>query len=235
MKPIRLLSVVCLVASMAIGYPVTYTFEITHGSLTIDVSPDGLLTPDPVEVAVGGTFAMTINTSNNQIGEGGSFIVQNANIRNTEQVVLSIASWMGGGTATVPVGSAGVLGFNPVTPGQIPAGGAATIETDVYVQGQVIISGNPLGSGTYSTSQWLNEAYSVDVTFNPIPVQVGQPFNVTLGGTFGYTIYIPDIGGGPELGQTLDVEARMIPEPALGGIIAMGVGGAGTWLRRRVR
>jgi len=233
MRPLTVFGAVCLVVSITMAYPVTYTFEITHGSLGIDILPDGLLTPDPVEVPVGGTFTMTINTSDNQIGEGDSFVLQNANIRNTEQVVLNITPFLGGGTATFPVGSAGVLGFNPVAPGQMPAGGAATIDTDVYVQGQVIVAGNPMANGTYSASQWLNETFTIDVTFNPIPVQVGQPFNVTLGGTFSYTVYIPDINGGPELGQTLEVEARMIPEPALGGIIAMGVGGAGMRLRRR--
>ena len=51
----------------------------------------------------------------------------------------------------------------------------------------------------------------------------------------GYAVGIPDISMTITLDLIFSVEgtAHVVPDPALGGLTALGLGGAGAWLRRR--
>jgi len=223
MRPLVLMGIVCLLATTASADPVTYTFEVIDGSIAVGVG--GL---DPVAVPIAGTFTMTVYASDGIIGESDTFLLGSADLYNDGLVVVGIPQLV---TAEVQPGSFHLLDFAPDSAAHIPANGEAVTNTDVYVDVTAILTGAV--DMTFATSGWLGESRPLDVTFSSLPVPTTDTFVISLGGTFMFDTYIPDIYQSVTFDQVIDIQARVIPDPSLIGLTALGVAGASAWLRRR--
>ena len=216
-------AVLCLLAASASASPVLYTFEVIDGSITLNL---GVITP--VTVPMAGTFAMTVYASDGIIGESDTFLLGDANLYNDELVELAFRGLV---TVTVQPGGANLLDFAPDSAAHIPANGEATIDTDVYVDLTAVLTGAV--DMTFTTSRWLSDSVPVDVTFDSLPVSVSDMFTVSLGGTWTYRNWIPELQMSITIDQIVDIQARVIPDPGLTGLVALGVAGASAWLRGR--
>jgi len=229
MRLLGVMGVLCFAAVPAYGAAVPLDFDIVAGSLTIDTSPDGIASPDPVTALVDGTFGMVIYASDGHIGESDTFILTGSHMGNSEALELSL---MGLATAKVGIQSAVFKDFAPVAPGHIGPGGIGVIETDSYLELVVIVTG--LLNTTLDTRMWAGEPlpYIVSITTS---AEVTDIVTVAIGGTFGFEIGVTAITQTLTLDLIVDIvgTAHYPPEPALGGLCALGVAGAGTWLRRR--
>ena len=216
-------AVLCFLAASAPASPVLYTFEVIDGSITIDLGAIG-----PATVPMAGTFAMTVYASDGIIGESDTFLLDNANLYNDGLVELGFAGIV---TVAVQPGSLSLLDFAPDSAAHIPANGEATIDTDVYVDLTAVLTGAV--DMTFTTSRWLSDSVPVDVTFDSLPVSVSDMFTVSLGGTWTYRNWIPELQMSITIDQIVDIQARVIPDPGLTGFVTLCIGGAGAWLRRR--
>jgi len=229
MRPLRAMGVLCFAAAPVIGDEIALTFDIISGSLTMDVSPDGWATPDSVSGAMDGTFGVAIYASDGHIGESDTFVLTQSAMTNTEALDLTILGLM---TANIYPGSAVFMDFAPVAPGHLGAGGAGTISTDVYAEILVSITG--LASTPLESNTWAGEPLDFDVIITT-SARMSDTVAVNLHGTFGVKIW----STGAEATFTLDLiidvtgTAHYPPEPALSGLCALGIAGAGSWLRRR--
>jgi len=222
--------VLCVVAAPTFADAVTYTFDVTSGSMLLDMSPDGVMSPDPASSGIGGTFAVTIYQSNGHIGESDTFMLQDAGLYNTDLISVSIMSIA---TAHVYPGSAQFLDFAPDGPDHIGPGGVAAVETDVFVDIAVTVEGT-IGSSGFWTSGWAGRLLPFDMSFTTSQSE-SDVLVVTVGGTFSYEIGVTAVS------QTLTLDlivnavgtAHVVPDPALGGLSALGLIGGGAWLRRR--
>ncbi len=221
----------CVVAAPVLGDGVDYTFEIVAGTMTADISPDGIASPDPATVWAGGTFGMTIYQQNeSHVGASDTFVLGAADIYNTQQVELSL---MGLSTAYIAAGSARFRDFAPTRPGHIESGGPAAIETDVYAHLVLLFTG--LMDSTMDTRRWSREGALMFPLTISTSVQGSDVLAVNLGAT--YVCWY----GNDEMTQTLTLDfrvdivgtAHVAPDPALGGLTMLGIGGAAVWLRRR--
>jgi hypothetical protein len=93
-----------------------------------------------------------------------------------------------------------------------------------------------LTTTTFSTKTWAHTHFPFYAKFTTSAPQ-SEVVNAWLFGTYGYMIGISDIGLTVTLDMILDIQgtAHAAPDPALGGLAALGLGGAGAWLRRRRR
>jgi hypothetical protein len=111
-------------------------------------------------------------------------------------------------------------------------GGVQVAPTDVYVEATVLVTGAM--TTTYSTKTWAGMLLPFNFL---ITTSVMRSDIVTAGlsGTFFYVVPIPEISMTISLDLIVNVEgtAHVVPDPALGGLTAMGLAGAGVWLRRR--
>jgi len=225
-----MLGVMCFAVAPAFGGTVNYTFEVVSGSVALDVSPDGVATPDPVTASVAGTFGVTIYQQGEMhIGASDTFTVGAANIYNTAPLHLTL---MGLATADILPGGVAFKEFAPVAPGHIPPGGQAMIETDVYVEVLAFVTG--LLNTTLDTQTWAGEVLAFPLTITT-SVQGSGIATATLGGSFGYEIGVTAITQTLTLDLIISIvgTAHVVPDPALGGLTALGLGGAATWIRRR--
>lgn len=229
MKAAVLTGVLCSVAAPAMGAAWMWDFDIVAGSLTVDMSPDGVATPDPVTVSMAGTFGMVIYASDGHIGQSDTFILRDSLAYNTEEVELSL---MGLATARIGICSALFRDFAPVAPGHIGPGGISVISTDAYAEALVIVSG--LVNTTLDTQTWAGVPLDFTVTVNS-SAEMYDIVTVNIHGTFGYEVGMTGITLTLTLDLIVDVlgTVHWLPEPTLAGLVAMGLGGAGTWLRRR--
>jgi MYXO-CTERM domain-containing protein len=174
-----------------------------------------------------GTFAVTVNQSNGHIGVGDGFTLENAGLSNTSKLALGLA---GLATATLNVNSARFLDFAPAGPGAV--GGVVVTPTDVYLEVTAIVTG--LLNTTLQTKIWANSLLPFTLSISTSAAESGIATAV-LGGTFGYQIGVTDISLTLTLDLIVSIEgtAHVVPDPALGGLTALGLGGAGAWLRRR--
>ncbi len=235
MKGSVVVGVVCLTALPVLAGPVNYTFEVSSGSFSIDVLPDNFVTPDPVDVPLGGTFAITIYDDDGQLGPGDTFTLGAANIYNAEQKVLSFVAYAG--TATFPAGGTKIVGFDTDTPGQISEGPIGTIDPDVHVVSDLVVAGITDPWYCWMNGYWYYETWSrLEVETFTIAFQVDQgiPVGVTLDGEFTYTYRMGGLDVG-QIGQSVQLQGFVIPEPGSVGLIALAVGAAATRLRRRIR
>jgi len=219
----------CVAVTPALADPVTYTFDVTSGTLSIDISPNGIASPDPLTKPMAGTFAVTIYQSNGHVGPSDTFILEDAGLTNTEQFYISL---MGLARATVDPGSAQFLDFAPTGPSHIGPDGTAVVDTDAYVELTVPITG--LLNTTLTTAIWAGQPRPFDMTFTTS----GEPSNVLtvgLAGTFSYQVGVTAITQTITLDLIIDVvgTAHIVPDPALGGLSALGIAGAAAWLHRR--
>ena len=220
----------CVVAAPAFGEGVNYTFEVVSGTMTADMSPDGTFSPDPVTVWAAGTFGMTIyQQSEAHVGASDTFVLGAADIYNTQEIQMTS---MGLATAQISVGSARFRDFAPTGPAHIAPGGAAAIETDVYANLVIIYTG--LLNTTLDTRAWSEELLTFPLTIST-SVQGSDILTVNLGATFAYVISTEATTQTLTLDLRIDIvgTAHVAPDPALGGLTALGIGGAAVWLRRR--
>jgi len=219
----------CFAVTPVIGNVVNFEFDIVAGSLTVDVSPDGVATPDPVTVNMAGTFGVTIYASDGHIGESDTFVLTQSDMYNTETVELTL---MGLATVNIYPGSAAFLDFAPVAPGHLGPGGVGAISTDAYLEALVIVTG--LLDTPLDTRTWAGVPLDFGVIITT-SARMSDTVVVNIHGTFGYEIGVTAITQTLTLDLIVDVTgtAHYPPEPALGGLCALGVAGAGSWLRRR--
>ncbi|MBN1344136.1 MAG: PEP-CTERM sorting domain-containing protein [Phycisphaerae bacterium] len=215
------IGVLCLAAAGASADSTTYVFQVESGSFSIDVTPENFVSPDPVTTAVGGTFAMTISSDDDEVGASDTFTLGNADIYNTDQHVLNILTL--GGTATFPVGSARIKTFLPSSPGHLDADGVGAIDTDIYVKAYLIVAGTQWG---WWDGTWTEDTWSVDVETFQVDLDIvdGVPLAVTLSGIFHYHWRF---GGGAALadcGQEVVLQGILVPEPATIGLFAVAAG-----------
>jgi len=226
--------VVCLAALPVLAGPVTYTFEVTSGAFSIDILPDNFVTPDPVDVPLAGTFAITVYDDDGQLGSGDTFTLGGANIYNAEERVFAFVGYSG--TATFPVGGAKIVEFDTDTPGEIFDGPIGTIDPDVHVVADLIVAGITEPWRSWMNGYWYYETWSrLDVeTFTiTFEVEQGIPVGVTLDGEFTYTYTLGGLDLG-EFSQGVQLQGMIVPEPGSAGLVALAVAAAATALRRRV-
>ncbi len=221
--------VLCVAVAPALADPVTYTFNVTSGTLSMDTSPDGAVEPDPLTGALAGTFALTVYQSNGHIGESGTFILEDAALTNTELLDFSL---MGLGRCSIYPDSTRFLDFAPSSPGHIGSSGTAVVDTDAYVEFTVLITGTL--NTTLTTANWAGEPRPLDMTFTTSGTS-SDVLTVGLAGTlFSYDIGVRAITTTITFDLIIDVvgTAHIVPSPALGGLSALGLAGAAAWLRR---
>jgi hypothetical protein len=224
MRLLGILGVLCLIATPVLGNAVTYTFNTTAGSVAVNVAGQG-----STASGLAGTFSAVIYQSNGHIGASDTFILSHSYLVNTSTMKLSLA---GLATAAFYPQSARFLDF-AAQPGHIPGNLIpAVANTDVYVEATVFVTG--LTTTTFSTKTWAKTSLPFLVAFQT-STHESDIFMGMIGGTFGYQIGISDIGLTITLDLVVNIEgtAHAVPDPALGGLTALGLGGAGAWLRRR--
>lgn len=214
----------CVATCPALADPVTYTFDVVGGQITMAEQTLGYTVS-----GVAGTFALTIYQSNGHVGESDTFILEDAALTNTDLLYMSIG---GIARSSVNPGSMQLLDFAPDGPGHIGPGGLSAVDTDAFVSATAIITG--AFNTTWSTAAWAGELVPFDLTF-ATSVTASDALTVGLAGTYSWVL------GVAELNMTLTIDliieavgtAHVVPDPAFGGLTAMGLAGAGIWLRRR--
>jgi hypothetical protein len=211
-------------AAPVLAGPVLYTFNVTAGSVQLNIEGQG-----STGGGLAGTFGVLIYQSDCHIGASDTYLLDHAYLVNTSTMKLSLA---GLATATLNLQSARFLDFAMAAPGHIPPGGVGIAPTDVYVEASVLVTG--LTTTTFSTKTWAGTLlpFNFAITTSATRSEIAA---AAISGTFGYEIGISDIGLTITLDLIVNVEgtAHVVPDPALGGLTAMGLAGAGAWLRRR--
>jgi hypothetical protein len=204
--------------------PVTYTFDVVAGGFVIDLEGVG-----STGSGLAGTFAVTIYQSDCHIGVSDTFIMEDAFLYNSEPIALGIA---GIATANVDILSARFVDFMPDGPDHIGAGGVAHVDTDVAVEVTAIVTGAFLTTFQTATSAGMLLPFELMFSTSGLRSDI---IEVSLGFVYGWEIGIPDISMTITLDLIIDAvgTAHVVPDPALGGLTALGLGGAGAWLRRR--
>lgn len=225
MKLTGILGVLCLVAAPVMGNAVTYTFNSTSGGVTLSLVGQG-----STSGGLTGTFAVTIFQSNGHVGASDTFLLENAGLTNTSTLKLGLA---GLATATLNPNGARFLDFSPAGASHIGGNLIPAVQnTDVYVEVTAFVTG--LLTTTLQTKVWANSLLPFQLAFTTSgresDIIIGR-----LGGTFGYQIGVTDVSLTLTLDLIVNIEgtAHVVPDPALGGLTALGLGGAGAWLRRR--
>jgi hypothetical protein len=223
MRLIGVLGVLCFAAAPVLGGPVAYTFDVVAGGVDLNSSIGS------TSSGMDGTFAVTIYQSDCHIGESDTFILENAYLYNTDTLQLVLA---GVATASLHMNSARFMDFAPAEPGHIGPGGQSVVPTDVYVEVTAIVTG--AFNTTFDTATWAGTLLPFDVGITT-SVERSDVVTASLALFFPYEIGIPDISQTITLDLIVDVvgTAHVVPDPALGGLTALGLGGAGAWLRRR--
>ena len=224
MRVAGILGVLCFAAAPVLASPVTYTFDLTSGMLDIGIEGIGSTTS-----GLDGTFAVTIYQSNCHIGESDTFIVEDAFLYNTESVLLAIGGLV---TAHVDVLSARFVDFMPDGCDHIGPGGVASVDTDVAVEVTAVVTGGYSVTFQTATSSGMLLPFTISFTTSGLRSDI---VTAGIGFTYGWEIGIPDITLTITLDLVIDAvgTAHVVPDPALGGLTALGLGGAGAWLRRR--
>jgi hypothetical protein len=204
--------------------PVDYTFDVTAGQLTLEIVGVG-----STATGMSGTFGMTLYQSDGHIGESDSFVLGAAALTNTDHAKLSIA---GLATANVLPGSAQFLEFIQPDASHIGAGGVSTVMTDAFLNATVLVSGALKTTFLTSTNAGILLPLDVAITTS---ANVSDIATASIAINFPYEIGIADISITLTLDLIVNVTgtAHVAPDPALGGLTALGLGGAGAWLRRR--
>jgi hypothetical protein len=224
MRLLGILGVLCILAVPTYGGAVSYTFNTTAGSVQLNVSGQG-----STGGALAGTFSAVIAQSNGHIGQGDTFTLEHSGLQNLGTLKLSLA---GLATASIFPGSARFLDF-AAGPGTIAGNLVPNLApTDVYVEATVLVTG--LTTTTFSTKTWAGTTLPFMAAFQT-STHESDIFIGSLSGTFGYEVGISDVGLTITLDLIVNIEgtAHAVPDPALGGLTALGLGGAGAWLRRR--
>jgi MYXO-CTERM domain-containing protein len=203
--------------------PVTYVFDVVSGGIDLETT----LGNDDSGIA--GTFAVTINQSDCHIGTSDTVILEGASMWNTEEMIIGIK-----GLATVHLTplSARFLDFAQPEAGHIGPGGVAAVESDIYVAVTAIVTG--AFNTTFSTETWAGTLLPFSLTVSTSAYR-SDALTANLAIEFPYEIGVADISQTITLDLIVDVigTAHVVPDPAFGGLTALGLGAAGAWLRRR--
>jgi hypothetical protein len=230
MKISRLACLTVLLALPAQAAFVSYTFDVTAGTLVWDwvgvQSTSGGMT---------GTFAVTVDDQDGHLGESDTFVLEDADLTNSTHLAISIS---GLATAhlypgTIP-GTNGVhfLDFLPVAPAHIASGGTATVDSDVYLTMFADVSG--MFNTPFYTHTWADTNLPIHMSFST-SVSQSDTLVATMAFVRSWVLGVPDIQVTMTLDFIVNVEgtAHMVPEPALAGTVAVGITSAGIWVRCR--
>ncbi len=218
MRAAMVVGVLCAVVVPAVGDPTTYVYQVTEGTVSLDVEPDYIITPDPVVIPLGGTFSVTIDDVGGSVGEGDTFELADADLFNAEEAVADLV--FATGTVTAPAGYLFISDFSSISPGQIDALGAGTTVTDVYGGGIVFVDSSFWTGWTWDAT-WSEQPETWSLAFDIVG---GVPVGVTVEGGFTYDVPIHDLGGSVGMGQGVAFTAVLIPEPATCGLIVLALG-----------
>jgi len=215
---------VCLLAAPVMAGPVAYDFDVVAGSIFLNIEDVG-----STNAGMDGSFGIVIYQSDCHIGESDTFLLDASALYNTGDVQLSL---LGLATANVLTASARILDFAMPDPGHIGPGGVANVMTDSYLEATVLVSG--AFTTTFTTATWAGVLLPVSVGITT-SVERSDIASASIGIVFPYEVGIPDLGFTLTLDLIIQVvgTAHVVPDPALGGLTALGLGGAGAWLRRR--
>ncbi len=231
-RSIGVLGVLCLAVVPSFGDPVEYTFDVISQDSYI-----GLTIQDcgSTIMSTTGLLTVSIYQSDGHIESSDTLLLTDLDIDNTETGKVGVGLFW---TANIDIGDLWLLEFieDANYPAHIGEGG--TFTADAGVVGVVILRVTGYSSTTlvaYVSSGWLSGvdgaittsgetsdtiAMTLDFWVTSIPVEWTLAVTTTL--------WI-------DLDVHLEATAHQTPDPALGGLIALGLGGAGTWLRRRRR
>ena len=233
MRSATALGILCLAGTPVFAQPWSLTFEVTSGTMLLDLGPAGAWDPDPAgPVGVAGTFSMTIyDEGNGCIGNSDTFVLDDCDLASTEQLRSVLANT---GTVTIKPGSARFSDFEPTMPGHIDNGTSA-IDTDVYIEFTLFQTGE--WWSTYSTASWYGQGLPFNLTFAPSTSASGSDtLTVTLSGHYPHVIPVAALAATMTLDFIVDVTATAhVPEPGLSALVVSGLVGTGAWLRRRRR
>jgi hypothetical protein len=206
---------------------VYYEFDVVAG--TIDLSIEGV---GSTGSGMDGAFGIIVYQSDGHIGESDTFIMESAGLYNSGHIALGIGGLV---TAHILPGSAWILDFIQPVPGHIGPGGVGHADVDGVLNVTVFVS------GAFVTTFYTHT--SIGAAVLPLDMMISTSVTesdiVTASLIFvmPYTVGIPDITMTLTLDLIIDLigTAHVVPDPALGGLTALGLGGAGAWLRRRRR
>jgi len=219
-----IVAVVCLLAAPVMAGPVAYEFDVAYGNIFLNIEDVG-----STYSGMTGSFGMVIYQSDCHIGESDTFILDGSGLYNTGHMQLSL---LGLATANVLNASARILDFAQPDPGHIGPGGVGVVLTDAYLAATVLVSG--AFTTTFTTNTWAGILLPVTVGITT-SVERSDIAEASIGIIFPYEVGIPDLGFTLTLDLIIQVvgTAHVVPDPALGGLTVLGLGGAGAWLRRR--
>ncbi len=230
MRWIGVLGVLCCAALPAVGDPVDYTFDVIrqNSDIVLTVQDFG-----STIMSTNGTFTATIYQSDGHIGSTDTFLLTGLGIANTETGTVSSTAL----TASLGLGDLRLTDFveDANYPAHIGEGGTFTVYAGVAAEVTVLLTGLVTSTvtgttsggvpveidGTITTSAEHSDTITMTLDFvvSSIPALIPA---------FSFTAYL-------DLDVHLEATAHQVPDPTLGGLIALGLGGAGTWLRRRRR
>lgn len=221
MRSLGILGVLCVVAVPAFAAPVLYTFNSTAGTVQLNVEGQG-----KTSSGLAGTYTLSIDAGNGHVGDGDAFLLGAAGLANTSTMKLGLAGIV---TANIKPGGANFLSFAPAAPGVVPT---SVVATDVYLSATIFLTG--LTTTTFKASQWAGTLLPFTVNVSTSAAQSDIIYS-SITGTFAYAVGVTDVALTLTLDLVVNIEgtAHAVPDPALGGLTALGLGGAGAWLRRR--
>ncbi len=233
MRSIGAVGVVCLAVVPAFGSPVDYTFDVISSSsdIVLTIEQGGSTT-----MSMDGTFTVSVNQSDGHIGSSDILLLKGIDIANAEAGQAVCYGYRL--TATIDQGDLRLTDFIEdanYTPAHIGAGGTFTAYADVAVEVTLHLTGwftttvtadtsagEPLEiNGTITTSAEDSDTITMTLDFVATSISVWIPIVSS-------TLHL-------DLDVHLEATAHQAPDPSLGGLVALGLGGAGTWLRRRRR
>jgi hypothetical protein len=232
MRWIGVLGVLCFAVAPAFGDDVAYNFTLT-GNSTVNVEIVG---EGDAQMTMGGDIDVTIYASDGHIGNSDTFVLAGANVANTTAGMIE--GVLGLLTANVAEGDLELLAFDPNYPPNgihIGEGGEFSDSSGAHVSAfaKVVVTG--LFRTTLS-STIASEVVHIAGTITTSG-ETSDVITMVIDFTDSYTVEItfPSTTLDVILQVHIEATAHHAPDPALGGLIALGLGGAGTWLRRRRR
>jgi len=230
MRWIGVFGVLCVAVAPAFADEYEYTFGLTGNSkAAVTIVGEG-----STEVALAGTFDATIYASDCHIGSTDTFVLTDAAVVNT--TAGKISGVLGLLTANVAAGDLQLIGFcedPPVV--HIGAGGEFSDSSGACVSAfaKVVVTGIfHTTLSTTITSELVHIEGTVTTSGGASDVIT---FVIKFTDTYSVELTFPSTTLDVILEIELEGTAHITPDPTLGGLIALGLGGAGTWLRRRRR
>ncbi len=233
-RSISVLGVLCLAVAPSLGDPVDYTFDAISSNSNIVLAIQGF---GSTIMSTSGTFTATIYQSDGHIGSSDTLLLTGLGIANAETGQAPLTTLLL--TANIDEGDIRLTDFieDANYPAHIGEGGTFTAyagvaaELTLHITGfqtETVTGATAAGElleidGTITTSGETSDTITVTLDFvvSSVPVQL-TVFTVTT------TFYV-------DLDVHLEATAHHTPDPSLGGLVALGLGGAGAWLRRRRR